>query len=405
MNRKADVIVVGGGPCGSFSALTAARLGAEVSVCEEHTEIGVPEHCAGHVSVTGLKRLGLSLPPEIIENEIRGAVFYSPSGREFTVKRDSPVTYVLNRELLDKHLAGLAEKAGVEYILGKRVTSLLLESGRVKGVSFGRRESTSNVVIDAEGCSSVLLKRAGLQTLDRAMVVNAIQAEANRVSDVNADMVEVYAGQRYAPGFFAWIIPKRDGSAKVGLAINRGNPSEHLRLFMQTHPIASKKLKRCKVNRLSLHPIPLGGAIPKTYSDGLLVVGDVASQVKSTTGGGLIFGLLCSKTAGEVVYEAVKSDDFSANFLSRYQSRWKKTIGFDLEAMHQIRKMLNGISDDDMDRIINLCSKLNVNEALEDAGDVDFEGGSLLRMFLRPAMPVVGLFFFFSALASFLRRE
>jgi len=405
VSRKADLIVVGGGPCGSFSALTAARLGAEVLVCEEHREIGVPEHCAGHVSVSGLKRLGLSLPREIIENEIRGAVFYSPNGREFAVKRGSPVTYVLHRKLLDKYLAGLAEKVGVEYVLGKRVTSLLLESGCVRGVSFGRGKLTSNVVIDAEGCSSVLLKRAGLQTLERRMVVNAIQAEVDRVSDIDTAMVEVYVGQRYAPGFFAWLIPKRDGSAKVGLAVKRGNPSEYLRRFVQAHPTASRKLRGCKISRFSLHPIPLGGPIPKTYSDGLLVVGDAASQVKPTTGGGLIFGLLCSKLAGEVAYEAAKNNDFSANFLSRYQSRWRKLIGFDLKAMRRIRRMLNRISDHDMDRIIDLCSKLNVDEVLERAGDVDFEGGSLIRMILHPAMPFVGFFFIISALTSLRRRE
>ncbi|NIR87310.1 FAD-dependent oxidoreductase, partial [Candidatus Bathyarchaeota archaeon] len=42
MSERFDVVVVGGGVCGSFSALTAARLGAKVVVCEEHEEIGVP---------------------------------------------------------------------------------------------------------------------------------------------------------------------------------------------------------------------------------------------------------------------------------------------------------------------------------------------------------------------------
>jgi len=195
-----DAIVVGGGPCGSFAAWTLAKLGAKIAVFEEHKKIGLPSHCAGHVSLNGLKRLGLRLPRRILENEICGAFFYSPSGLEFRVKRTSPVTYVLNRELLDDHLAKLAMKAGARYFTGSRVNSIVSKSGSVAGVAIGRKEVektvASNIVIDAEGCSALLLKKAGMQTLDRSMVVNAIQAEVDRVDDIDVDMVEVYLGQK-----------------------------------------------------------------------------------------------------------------------------------------------------------------------------------------------------------------
>jgi len=404
VNKKVDVIVVGGGVCGSFSAMTVAKLGAEVIVYEEHKEIGVPEHCAGHVSISGLKRLELSLPKKIVENEIKGAVFYSPSGKEFTVRCASPVTCVVNRQLLDKHLAGLAEEAGARYILESRAESFLVDSDFVKGVTVRRRgvkeTLASSLVIDAEGCSSVLLKKIGLQTLDRSMVVHAIEAEVDRVKDVEVDMVEVYLGRRYAPDFFVWIIPKRDGSAKVGLAAKTGDPREYLHQFIHNHPVASKKLRNSKITNLSLHPIPLGGAIPKTYGNGFLVVGDAASQVKPTTGGGIIFGSLCSKIAGEVAYEALKSDDFSKGFLSRYQSRWRELIGFDLAAMRRIRKLLISLPDDKVDKFIGLCSKLEVNKILEEVGDLDFQGKSLVRVVQHPSALIAALYFVFSSLIS-----
>lgn len=409
MNGKTDVIVVGGGPCGSFSALTAARLGAEVLVCEEHREIGVPKHCAGHLSVAGLERLGLRLPSEVVENEIKGAVFYSPSGKEFVVRRGSPVTCVVNRELFDKHLSDLAVKSGVRYFLESRVKSLLFDSGFVIGVAVkkGRDEKNlaSNVVIDAEGCSSTLLKQTGLQTLRGSMVVKAIQAEVDRVDGIDGDMVEVYLGRKYAPGFFAWIIPKKGASAKVGLATWAGDPREYLRRFMRNHPVASKKLRKSSIKSLSLHPIPLGGPVPKTYSNGLLVVGDAASQVKPTTGGGVIVGLSCSKIAGEVAYEAVKNNDFSETFLSRYQSRWKELVGFDLMVMRQIRKLLNRLSDDKVDKIVDLCARFGVDDVLEEVGDLDFQGRSLIPMIKHPTTLVTMLYFMFSWLTSSTRSR
>ena len=406
MNRKDfDAVVVGGGPCGSFAAWTLAKLGADVAVFEEHKEIGLPVHCAGHVSLNGLKILGLNLPQKVFENKIHGAVFYSPSGFEFRVRRASPVTCVLNRELFDKYLAELAMKAGAQFFTESRVGSLVLKSGFIVGVSVRKsgaeKTVASNVVIDAEGCSSFLLKNVGLQTLDRSMVVNAVQIHVDRACNVNSDMVEVYLGQKYAPGFFAWIIPKKDGSAKVGLAVRKDDPREYLRRFMEKHPIASKKLEKGKIIGFSMHPISLGGPIPKTYKDGLLVVGDAASQVKPTTGGGIIFGLLCAKIAGEVAYEAVQKNDFSERFLSRYQSLWEKTIGFNLTTMLKLRKMLNRLPDDRMDKIIKLCTKLEINKALEKVGDTDFMGNSLLRMLPSPAALVTALYFLLYSLASF----
>jgi len=404
VNEKADIVVVGGGPCGSFSALTAAKLGLEVVVCEEHREIGVPTHCSGHVSLRGLERLELRLPQKIVENEIKGAVFYSPLGEEFGVRFASPVSLVVNREALDKHLSDLAVKAGVRYLLESRAESFLLDSGFITGVRVRRRgvKETlgAHVVIDAEGCSSVLLKRAGLQTLDRFMVVNAVHAEVDRVGEISADTVEVYLGRKFAPGFFAWIIPKRDSSAKVGLATRRGAPLAYLRRFMRSHPIASKKLSKSKITKLSLHPIPLGGPVPKTYSNGLLIVGDAASQVKPTTGGGIIFGLLCSKMAGEVAYQGVKNRDYSENSLSRYQSRWKKAAGFDMMVMRRARKLLNHLTDEKIDKIIKLCAKLGIDKSLEEVRDLDFQGKLLIRLIRHPAMSIAALYFLLSSLTS-----
>jgi len=408
VKKKPDIVVVGGGPCGSYSAYTAAKLGAEVLVCEEHEEIGAPKHCAGHLNISSLMRLGLRIPRGAVENEIRGAVFYSPSGKEFVLRCRAPVTYVVNRELFDKHLFDLAVKSGVQYRLKSRVKSLLFDSGSVNGVSLkegGNEERLeANVVIDAEGCSSKLLKKTGLHGLKGSMMVRGIQAEVDDVEDVDEDIVEVYLGRNVAPGFFAWIIPKKDGSAKVGLATGSGDSRKYLRRFMEKHPVASEKLRKSRVTGLSLHPIPLAGPVAKTYSDGFLAVGDAASQVKPTTGGGVIFGLTCARVAGEVAYEAVKKQDFSEAFLSRYQSRWKRLVGFDLAAMLRMRRMLDSLPDSRIDGMIGLCRRLGIDSVLEKVGDLDFQGRSLIPMIKYPGTLAVISYFVFSWLTSTTRQ-
>ncbi len=54
---RTEAAVVGAGPAGLIAARELAGRGFEVKVFEEHTIIGEPNHCAGILSVNGLKRL------------------------------------------------------------------------------------------------------------------------------------------------------------------------------------------------------------------------------------------------------------------------------------------------------------------------------------------------------------
>ncbi|MGB9778001.1 MAG: geranylgeranyl reductase family protein [Candidatus Bathyarchaeales archaeon] len=400
METFSDAIVIGGGPCGSFTALNLAKLGVRVRVFEEHAQIGFPVHCPGHVAINGLKSLGLyPLPPSIVENTLCGVIFYSPKGREFSVRFSSPITCVVNRSLFDNYIAERAKKEGVIYHLNSRVESLIFENGFVKGVGVNQNgkveKFSAKIVVDAEGISSKILRQADLLPFNRCMFVNGAHAEVENIKDVEQDSVEVFLSNDYAPGFYAWLIPKGEDKAKIGLATKHGNPKKFLQRFMLKHSIASKKLRKAKILHVAFHPISLGGPIPKTYSNGFLAVGDVASQVKPTTGGGLIFGLSCARIAAEVAYEALQRNDFSSKFLSIYQKRCKENFGFDMKVMLKVRKMLNELSDEKLDEAIGLCERLNLNKALHNVKEIDFQGKTFLRLLSNPRVLSALLHFFF----------
>ena len=398
-----DAIVVGGGPCGSFAALNLAKLGVDVNVFEEHAEIGVPCHCAGHLSIRGLKLLGLHpLPSEIVENVFYGAIFHSPKGRSFHVRFSSPVTCAVNRVLFDKYIAKMAEKAGAHYFLNSVVESVIIENGFVKAVIVRRekvkKRFSAKVVVDAEGISSRILRQAGLIAFNRRMLVKAVEAEVESVQGLETGMVEVFLGRDYAPGFYAWLMPKGDGKAKVGLAAKTGNPRELLQRLMLRHPTASKKLRVARILQASFHSITLGGPIPKAFSNGFLVVGDAASQVKPTTGGGVIFGMTCARIAAEVAYEALSKNDFSSDFLCMYQSRFNKILGSDVKFMLRMKKMLDALPDDKIDDAINFCARIGLDKTLQKFEDIDFQGRSFLRMLWKPRMPIALFYFLLSCL-------
>jgi flavin-dependent dehydrogenase len=145
---------------------------------------------------------------------------------------------------------------------------------------------------------------------------------------------------------------------------------------------------------VAFHPLTLGGPIKKAYSNGFLAVGDAASQVKPTTGGGVVFGLNCARIAADIASEALKDNDFSSESLSRYQRQFEEVLGFDVNVMLRIRKMLDAMSDKKIDDAISLCNKLKLDKTLQSFQDIDFQGQSLLRLLRSPKMFAV-LFYFF----------
>jgi digeranylgeranylglycerophospholipid reductase len=391
-SQSTDAAIIGGGPVGSYAALQLSKLGIQATVFEEHPQIGAPSHCAGHISIRSLRNIGLyPLTGNIVENTFHIANFYSPQGTKFTLNLNTPVTCALNRERFDQMLAKKAEVVGAKFVLNTLVQSLSIQNGIVKGVNVRHADGSevrvnSKVVFDCEGVSSRLLRQAGLRGLKPSGLVYAVETEIEGFQDVQMDGVEVYFGKAYAPGFYGWLIPRPDGTAKLGLATNRGNPKTYLNRLVSKHPVAQKQLANAKITSAGYHAIPLAGPISRSYTNGFLAIGDCASQVKPTTGGGVIFGLTAAKEAAEVAIKAIKTGDISAHALQAYQRRCNDIFNFDFRVMLRLRRFLNLLSDEKLDEMFRVVGKLGVDKALRDTDEIDFQGKLLLSAASKPQM-------------------
>jgi len=251
-----------------------------------------------------------------------------------------------------------------------------------------KRELTCKMLIDGSGCGAAISKYVGLAKPGRGILVNSAQVSVDGLTDVDPDFVEVYFGQGFAPGFFGWIIPRRDGSAKVGLAVGgRVNVQQCFDRFIRKHHVVSAKLKHAKnITSPTYHPIPVGGAPGRTYADNILTVGDAASQVKPTTGGGIVFGLACGQMAGETAARAVREQAMSASQLHIYEKKWRQLIGFDLAAMSLLRRLLYRLPDRQLDHIFAISSELKVEDVLNRTADIDFQGRTLFSLARDPRL-------------------
>lgn len=374
-----------------------------VAVFEEHSTIGLPEHCAGLISVSGLRRLNINIPRECILNRVNSAIFYSPSGTCFSVSRKKPQAYVFNRPLLDQYLASEAQKENVELFRNSKV--LAVKMGEKRSLKIFHRKETvfeTKVIIDAEGIRGKFVRNVGLTPVSKG-VIPGVQFEVNNV-EVNPHQVEMFFGNKVAPGFFAWIIPTGENTARVGVGARR-QALQYLKKFIKNHPIASKRLSKAIIVKKFGGAITLSGPIPRTYTDGFLVIGDAAGQVKPTTGGGVIMGGLCAQIAGEVAAKAVIDNNVDSKSLAIYQKKCRRLLSREFSSMLLVRRILNRMSDNNLDKLFNILIKNDFTRDIEEIGDMDFESAVIRKLILKPKLSAQIIFNFLTSILIGIREQ
>ncbi|MBU2559825.1 NAD(P)/FAD-dependent oxidoreductase [archaeon] len=352
-----DCIIIGGGSAGLLASKEIAKAGCSVCVIEEHQEIGYPVKCSGLFSISGLKELGIKPEPSFTTSTIKGGRFYSPSGTEILAYSDKERAHVVERKIFDKHLAREAIRAGAKIKLRTRMTGVKANKGisvSTEGID-GKETLKSHLLIGADGIGSNVARAFGIKTPKKVVACAQIEVES---AEIDQDTAEMYFGREYAPNFYAWIMPKGDVyEVGVGSRSKEHTPLELLKKFIQKHPIASKKIKSESMLEVNIGGIPLG--LPgDTVADYTMLVGDAASQVKSSTGGGVITGGIAARIAGRAAVKALEERDFSKEFLKReYEDKWIDEIGSELQAHFALREMFDNISDSDMDELFKIANE------------------------------------------------
>jgi len=369
-------------------AIEALKRNSSVQIFEEHPKIGIPVQCAGLISLSGFKRLKIKIPKKCIQNKVRGSIIYSPNNKKIIIKKKQIQALVIDRSVFDSYLIGMAEDLGAIVNTNTRVLNLIKEKNdSIVGIKVKKKgeqtEIHSKIIIDAEGVQARFIKQAGLHPTIRSNILPAIQYEMSNI-DIIPDFVELYFGRKVSPGFFAYIIPTSDSTARVAASTNFGSPKDYLKYFIKRHPIGSKKVGKGKIEKITAGSILIGGPIKKTYTNQFLGVGDAVGHVKPTTGGGVVLGGLCSKIAGEVAAKAIQKDDTTESYLKQYDKTWRAKYGKEFLYQKLVRKLINSVPDKILNSGFNAIIKNNTTKLIENVGDMDIQSNLIKKVIANP---------------------
>ncbi len=396
MRDEYDVIVVGAGPGGSIAARTAAE-GCDVLLIEKRQEIGAPVRCAEFVPKDQLLKASkyIETDKKWIASEINGIRLNAPDGTTFEASGEAlgiegVLGYVLERKIFDRELAKDAARAGVDIMVRTRATGLIVEDGTVKGVKLNRLgedfEVRSKVVIGADGVESQVGRWGGINTtLKPKNIACCVQYLMTDV-DMIEDFLDVYAGSQ-APGGYAWIFPKGDKTANVGLGV-LGSKLSAKRPIDYLNEFVSKNFPEGQPVELVIGGVPLSDALKTIVSNGLMLIGDAARHTEPITGGGILTAIGGGTIAGEVAQKAVHQNDSSVRVLREYETRWHDPFGKIHKGMYKIKEFVIDLSDDEFNKLVRVFKDIKPQmSAIEIARRLLAANPKLL--FLMPHLSVI----------------
>jgi digeranylgeranylglycerophospholipid reductase len=362
LKKEYDLVVVGAGPGGSTAAQVAAQAGLSVLLLEKRQEIGSPVRCAEGV---GHAALAAFIEPDrrwIAAEVSRVEITSCASDATTTLRAEGGLGYILERRVFDRALAERACLAGAEVRVKTAVTGLLRENDRVCGVKIchgdfiaasGEVEVLAKVVIAADGVESQVGRWAGLPL--GLHLADTMVCAQYLLAGIQIDPACNYfsIGYQVAPGGYAWIFPKGEGKANVGLGVQANLWEQagerlpaagkegigdravlgYLTRFIESNP----RLEQGYPVTLIAGNVPVAPALARLVADGLMVIGDAARQVDPLTGGGILNAMTAGKLAATVAAEAIAAGNTSAEFLSRYEDAWNRSIGHRNQRNYRLR--------------------------------------------------------------------
>jgi|GEM_PF-364547 len=358
--------IIGAGPAGTF--LGSKLRWDKPIVFEKKENVGCPIQCTGIVT-DSIYRVMDSLPESIIKNYVDTFRIRSPDGKTLDIKLDKQ-NIILDRCGFDRHIAKLCTDAGTEIRTKHEFKGYTVKTdpskkssenkkGEYLRVAFGNGKFEDvDYLVGADGPFSPVAKAAGIY--GNREILTGWQSRVQvkkKEQQFDPHVTEVLFGL----GEFAWIVPESKTVARIGI-IGKNTPKQNIKTEFDKLVAPYKHLE----NQSGW--IPMYNPKQVMQQGRVALIGDAATQVKATTYGGIIYGLI--------------SGTYIAEGWQGYEDKFRAKLGKDLWISNKMREVMNKLSEKDCNELVQIFEK-EENKSILANSDRNFPSQFIVKLLLK----------------------
>lgn len=337
-----DVIIIGAGPAGLMAGRTLKNTNLNYLILDSQKEIGNTIRYGNTIKEEDLKELFQTTDFSFIKNKIDSHEFnFAGTKRE------------LKLPFLELNLKGfynfLAKTIRNRIKLNMEIEDINIKDEHVD-IKTNQGTIRSKLVILTYSHNFKYLQKLNLTNKDTKLITLYGGTFAHKNKETNK--FKYYLSPEVF-GYF-WAFPKDEETINLGYAVNG------VKDVKDRFEELSKALGYEQLKKLS----SFGGILPlsdsKSYSDRVLITETASVFLYPFMGDGLYYTLKSGKIAGDISIEANQSDNFTQNFLKKYETSWKKEFEVRINSRNMFREITEFAIKNSKESLINNQSDKNL---------------------------------------------
>jgi len=358
------VVIVGGGPAGSYCAKELAKKEIDVVVLEKDNFCGEKNVCGGVLNSNAIEKHGLQYATQGELSKAR--IYYENDYLEFDQKR-----YAFLRSFFDKKISEEAIKNGAKFLHNHLMVDYSINSKnikiKVKDLNTGKDTTiTSEIIVGADGFASRVRNKINSKKFTKNDYGIAVQYQIpysafNKI-DIDLDIAYFILSKLFKFGY-AWIFPKED-RLTVGLACRIKDLTFDIRkalLNIFKYPIMKKQKFDYKkiIYESSLIPDRIPGNI---IDDRVILIGDAAGFVKPISGGGIEYAIESAIEAANVISK-IKNEKINPDKANLRE--YVEKVEWIKNKIEKEKKIMQTLEKFDFNRLQKIMIKKHLPKTLE----------------------------------------